>query len=173
MFEIEAKYRVDDFSKLKDLYDFRKITHEQDVYYQHPIRNFLETNEWLRIRQIDKTYFLCYKSKEEEGDIKTRKEIEFCTSKDHHEILRLLGFTKLTKVEKYRCSAIIKNIDMLCAKDYQVSVTLDDVIGIGKFVEIEVVSTHKEDFSKTINEIALFMNLKEIEPLGYAEMSLK
>ena len=47
---------------------------ETDIYYNHPERDFAETDEALRIRKVDKKYILTYKGPKIGTRSKTRVE---------------------------------------------------------------------------------------------------
>lgn len=143
MLEIEAKYRLlvapEEIEKILEEKGFRLVEEiiETDTYYNHPCRNFAETDEALRLR-IRKTknriqYRLTYKGprREPSSVIKTREEIEIqITDPEKVDlILDRLGFYKVSSFTKhrrvYRCN------------DREVEVTIDHLFGVGYFIEIE------------------------------------
>ncbi|UWG48389.1 Adenylate cyclase, class 2 (thermophilic) [Halanaeroarchaeum sp. HSR-CO] len=138
MYEVEVKVRADHDavrSALERLEATRVGTVEQaDVYYDVPHRNFAETDEALRIRrEVDAAgeseTVLTYKGPLVEDDSKTREEIEtpIVELPTFEAILDSLGFEPAATVEKTR--------ERWEVDDYVVS--LDDVAGLGGFVEVE------------------------------------
>jgi len=177
MFEVEAKFVVDSFAIIEQQYEFEDPVLEKDVYYQHPSRDFLNSDEWLRLRtiidgatEID-LFVVTYKGAKliTESGIKTRQEIEFKASNEIVELLKILGFKKFVRVEKYRRKSKINYNDL------NMMITLDDVIGLGKYVEIEILV---EDFNEkllainAIETISKKLGLDKSEKRGYAKMIL-
>jgi len=104
---------------------------EEDVYYQHPCRDFLETDEAVRVRATDgRSKSITYKGpRMGEGSVKRRVEIVVEVSRgDPHRLLERLGFTPVVRVRKERTYYKLGE---------GVVVTLDRVEGLGCFVEVE------------------------------------
>ena len=126
--------------------------HQRDTYYDHPSRDFAETDEALRLRResapddasgddvpdadpdVDHatgtTATLTYKGPLVDGDSKTREEVESVVADPDatDAVLRAVGFEPAAVVEKER--------DRYEVDGYLVS--LDSVAGLGAFVEVEV-----------------------------------
>ena len=105
---------------------------EEDTYYQHPCRDFAETDEALRVRRssggrVEVTY---KGPKRMLGGAKAREEVNVVVAGgDVDALLRGLGFRPVAVVRKRR-------------RYYRVGdvlVTLDEVEGLGCFVEAEYV----------------------------------
>jgi len=108
---------------------------QMDTYYDAPDRNFALTDEALRIRREippDGTAVarLTYKGQLVDPDSKTREEIEtMLTDADEMaSILERLGYDPAATVEKDRERYAYREL----------VVTLDDVAGLGEFVEVEI-----------------------------------
>ena len=111
---------------------------QADTYYGHPVRDFAETDEALRIRretrdgESDSAARVTYKGPLVEAESKTREEFE--TGVDEGgtmaAILDELGFEAVETVEKTR--------ERFRVDEY--TVTLDTVEGLGEFVEVETES---------------------------------
>jgi adenylate cyclase class 2 len=103
---------------------------ERDQYFNSPDRDFGVTDEALRIRSAGRERTLTYKGpKLGSGGIKAREELiaPVGPGETLGEILLRLGFTRTAVVVKQR-------------ETYRVEgtyVTLDEVEGLGSFVEIE------------------------------------
>jgi adenylate cyclase class 2 len=115
---------------------------QRDTYYDAPHRDFATTDEALRVRRVegasdDRTEArLTYKGPLVDDDSKTRREHE--TGVDDGEAtaaaLSALGFSPAAVVEKRR--------ERFALDGY--AVTLDDVAGLGEFVEVEGEATEAE-----------------------------
>jgi adenylate cyclase, class 2 len=154
MIEVEVKARVTDFQgvkkKLSQMGILKvKTEFQEDIYYNAPHRDFGQTDEALRIRKIPdnngfKT-FLTYKGAKMDDTSKTRKEIEVVVENRENtaSILENLGFIPVVTIKKKR---MIYEIDDLV-------ICLDDVDGVGTFVEIERGLKEGEDFQDSLEEI--------------------
>lgn len=137
MYEVEIKVRADHDTARRRLSEVDAVhtgTVEQvDTYYDHPVREFAETDEALRIRretaEEGSGVRVTYKGPLLETESKTRAELE--TGIDDGEtfaaILKKLGFKPDATVEKIR--------ERFECDGY--TVTLDTVSGIGEFLEVE------------------------------------
>lgn len=158
MFEIEQKFRVDDLAairaKVHELFDVEATSmfQQSDIYFSHPQRNFGQTDEALRLRVYrdeanggEPRVCLTYKGPRLEtsgagAGFKMRKEIEMNLESgyDHaaraNELLNCLGFVAEEPIRKQRESLRIS----LATGHAEVS--LDQVEGLGHFVEVEMIS---------------------------------
>lgn len=100
-----------------------------DIYFDHPGRSFAETDEALRVRRTDDRSVVTYKGPKVDPASKTRREIEVAVDDaDATEaLLRAVGFEPADEVRKVR--------EQYAYGGYTVS--LDDVDGLGGFVEVE------------------------------------
>ncbi|HUG89810.1 MAG TPA: class IV adenylate cyclase, partial [Planctomycetaceae bacterium] len=105
--------------------------------FNHPARDFAKTDEALRIRQNGGTNRVTYKGPKVDLQTKTRREIEIAFGESpgdgerFAEMLRLLGFREVRAVRKRRTPCD------LTWDGRSVEVSLDEVDGLGTFVEIE------------------------------------
>lgn len=109
-----------------------------DIYFQSPVNDFHETDEALRVRQSKiqdgKTLVeLTYKGPKTGTEMKIREEltIETTNIENTTQILERLGFKPVMEVSKKR---INWQNDMF-------TLSLDDVEGLGEFIEIEMQSS--------------------------------
>jgi len=138
MLEIELKVRTDDLggvrAKLREKgARFLHRLHEHDVYYNAPHRNFAETDEALRIRYSEGKPVVTYKGAKLSGlGLKAREELNTAVESGDvfEEILSRLGFVPAAAVNKWRETYTLS----------PATITLDEVEGLGTFVEIEVIS---------------------------------
>lgn len=109
---------------------------QHDHYYTHPGRDFGETDEALRIREDNDQLRLTYKGPLMDDVAKTRLELE--TGIESAEIadgiLVALGFRLLRTVSKQR-----RPFDVQW-RNLPVEVVIDQVEGLGEFVELETIS---------------------------------
>lgn len=145
MYEVELKCRADHDALRETLAelgaDHVDSRTQTDTYYDAPHRNFARTDEALRIRHEqpangEAVTKLTYKGPLVEAESKTREEHE--TSVDSESalegVLSGLGFEPAATVEKDR--------EFYALEGY--TITLDDVAGLGEFVEIEQEATESE-----------------------------
>ena len=115
-FEVENKFRVDDITELKHRLqrrfgnvEFSEPVTESDSFFQHPCRDFVQTDECLRMRKrqfSDGTteHSLTYKGPKTDVRTKTRQELEIPITEPQHweSLLVALGFRSWAFVQKFR-----------------------------------------------------------------------
>ena len=164
--EVEIKVPVRNLGAIEEKIremgaSFLREVKEIDTYYNHPCRDFSVTDEAIRIRN-DGT--LTYKGPKVDKMTKSREEINLKIEdiKEGDKILRVLGFKpvmKVTKIRKYY-------------KLGEITISLDDVEALGKFVEIECIGEYKYCREKVLH-LAQQLNLKKFERRSYLEMLLE
>jgi adenylate cyclase class 2 len=139
MYEVEMKVRADHDrvrTRLAELgADPEGTVRQVDTYYDHPVREFAETDEALRIRREtggdgeDGETRVTYKGPLVEAESKTRAELETTVADGEifADILESVGFEPAATVEKTR--------ERFRYGEY--TVTLDTVSGLGEFLEVE------------------------------------
>ena len=109
---------------------------QNDHYYAHPGRDFAVTDEALRIREDDQDVRLTYKGPLIDDVAKTRLELE--TGIESAEvggtILQALGFCLVRVVAKQRRPFELQ------WQGLPVEAVIDQVTGLGEFVELETIS---------------------------------
>ena len=138
---------------------------EKDAYFNHPNRNFAATDEALRIRVADKQSFLTYKGRKIDAKSKTREEIEVALGDaDSAKLLLMrLGFKPVAEVRKIR-------------KRYKIGefeICLDDVEGVGTFVEVETKGENMVELRDKALAILEKLNLRRTERKSYLELLLE
>ncbi len=145
MFEVELKFPVTEIAPLMKRFAERgaiakPAVQQTDIYFNHPVRDFAETDEALRIRTTDGRHCITYKGPLVDATTKTRREIEIPfgtepTDGDRFtEILRMLGFRKVRPVHKTRIPY------HFTWEDRPVEICVDDVAGLGTFIELEMMA---------------------------------
>jgi adenylate cyclase class 2 len=167
MMEIEIKCRCDDAVKTKRLLNsigarFVETRRESDIYFNHPSRNFGETDEALRLRTVDDKCRITYKGPKVSKTTKARieHETEAGDFESMKKILLSLGFTESGSVEKER--------HIFSFRDMEVSI--DHVDGLGTFVEIEKIGELKDEIEKELFDTAAKLELTKFERRSYLEL---
>jgi adenylate cyclase class 2 len=170
MLEIEIKAYCDNHNeiaeKIKSLGgQLFKILNERDIYFKHPVRDFANTDEALRIRIENNNNILTYKGPKISKKTKSRfeKEVEFMDLDSMKEILDKLGFSIVEEISKIRT---IYKID-------DVEVCLDNVKDLGIFVELETKGFDQQEGEARLFEIAGELGLSEFETKSYLELKLE
>jgi len=175
MIEVEVKAHAHDLvvveDKLINLGSLKKNEeYQEDIYFNAPHRDFAQTDEALRIRKTRDTdgerIFMTYKGAKMDKVSKTRKEIEVNVGDPLKvaNIFENLGFRPVAIVKKNRVSYTFNEL----------VITLDEVQGVGSFVEIEKEAEEGEDFQGALDEIFEFykrIGIKEgFERRSYLEL---
>lgn len=175
MIEVELKGYADDeiFKRVRERFKFMRKEMHEDIYFQHPCRDFSKTDEALRIRikRFNGHFegFLTYKGPKVDGESKTRKEIEVVISDidTHIDLLRSLGFKDVLTVVKIREKYYAEK---------GVNIALDEVEGLGKFIEIEKLVMDEKSIEKEVNKlknILKSLGVKKFERRSYLELLLE
>jgi len=152
MYEVEVKVPADVqrvASRLTELdAEQTRAVVQEDTYYDAPHREFAATDEALRVRREtesdpdqDETARITYKGPLVDADSKTREEVETTVGDGDaaDRVFRNLGFEPVATVRKDR---------RFYAYDGY-TVTLDEVVDVGEFVEVE---TETEDDIETARD---------------------
>lgn len=143
MIEVELKVRVPALAPVREKLAAAgavcsERTREHDVYYNAPHRDFGTTDEALRVRYSNGGCAVTYKGpKRRDSPVKTREELTepLGSGASFEGILRRLGFVPVACVDKVREYYLFR----------ETSVALDEVAGLGTFVEIEAVTDGTAD----------------------------
>jgi len=141
---------------------------QKDTYLSHPNRNLPANDEALRVREEGGRCWLTYKGPKRGGLVKVREELEvgFQSREVLLELFERLGFLALAEVRKRR----------RVYRWGRVSICFDQVLGLGRFVEIEI--AEGDDASKAgdlLGAVARKMGLdpKSAVTESYLEMLLQ
>jgi adenylate cyclase class 2 len=177
--EVEQKYRVPSLAPLHQrlvAIQARRLADEEqlDLYLQHPARDFSISGEAFRLRRINGNAVITYKGPRQEGPIKVRTEIELPLAEDTDgdwlEILERLGFRRVHTIRKHR------SLYLWPKAAQPLSVMLDEVDGLGFFVELEVIVDHPNQLAQaqaSIQNVALELGLEVIETRSYLRQMLE
>ncbi|MGP8323559.1 MAG: class IV adenylate cyclase [Methanosarcinaceae archaeon] len=174
MIEVETKLKIDSIDhkeeRIKELKgEYKGEKTEIDLYFDHPNMQILSGGCALRVRDADGVYRLTYKGPKKDDETTSRDEIEIGieSASEMIKILDELGFYELCQVKKLRKTYHLEDL----------VITLDDVDGLGEFIEIEGKASNDEEFKDKKDEV--FKLLKkfglssgEISQRSYLEMLL-
>jgi len=143
-FEVENKYRCEDLEnlarRLEALGAERAAALDQeDLYFAHPCRDFRITDEAFRLRREGAANELTYKGPKRAGPTKIREEIEVPFESGASgwgrmsALVEALGFRPVARIAKVRSPF------RLTWHSQAVSIGLDEVERLGRFVEIETI----------------------------------
>ncbi|MDG2220595.1 MAG: class IV adenylate cyclase [Rubripirellula sp.] len=179
-YEVEQKFRVQDPEALQGrLIELGGVAspaeQHSDTYYNHPCRDFAETQEALRVRRVNNQPFLTYKGTKLPGTVKARRELEWCLApgdadgSQTEELWKLLGFREVATVTKTRQGFT------LSAEPSSFTVVIDEVERLGFFAEIELLVTGPQGVDlarQRILDLAVQLNLEVSESRSYLRMFL-
>jgi adenylate cyclase class 2 len=170
MLEIEAKARIKNKREIKQRIlgaggDYLRTETQEDAYFAHPSRDFAQTDEAVRIRTVGDEHFFTYKGPKLEYQTKTREEIEMRLEDagPMTEILEKLGFSLVGNV--------IKTREYYSLENYWVAV--DEVFGLGLFIEIEkqADSYEPEELVKVFEGLGI--EREQMERKSYLELLME
>ena len=179
-YEVEQKFRVIHEAALLDQLEdlgicWRETVCQEDAYFNHPLRDFAETDEALRVRLEGSEAMFTYKGPRIDSATKTRQELELQVANPGtdgnalKQFLLTLGFTYVHSVVKQRRKG------MLSFQQQEVVVAFDEIQGLGKFVEFELVVAEDDLDSATalLTQLSASLGLGESITTGYLDMLLR
>jgi adenylate cyclase class 2 len=178
-YEVEQKHPVPGFEAVEARLAAMEATigpaqEELDLYFAHPVRNFAETDEALRIRRKGSKTLITYKGPKIDETTKTRREIELPLGEQPETpdrwrvLLEVLGFEAVIEVHKIRRTAKV------AWHGETVALTLDDVAGVGTFIELEI-EAGEEGVERAKSQLAALaeeLGLEGSERRSYLELLL-
>ena len=184
MYEVELKFPLTDVAAAEAALgrlgaSVRPPIEQADVYFAHPSRDFALTDEALRLRRDGDGVVITWKGPRIGHAAKTRREIELplagvssgggvATLEAWGELLESLGFRRVREVVKRRRPATVP------WQGSAVEVAIDTVVGLGDFLELEVVSGQEgiPQATARIESLAAAIGLGRPERRSYLEMLL-
>ena len=171
LLEIERKRQLTSnieelIGRLQDLsFEPKSSRHEIDTYYSRPDVDFMQTVEYLRVRQRDGFAEVTYKTAtttatHTENDViiktETNLPIQPGDAAIAKQLLANFGMVKLVEVNKYRRS--------FQSSDFpQATVAIDEIKDAGTFVEVEVLSDDETSALAMISDIETKLGLDSAE----------
>jgi adenylate cyclase, class 2 len=179
-YEVELKFPVSDLPAFSQRLAGLNVSisspqAEADLYFAHPSRDFARTDEALRLRRKGDANYITYKGPKIDSTTKTRREIELPLGpgddsfQSWKALLEAVGFRPVAEVHKSRRKAAIP------WQGRTVEASLDEVEGVGTFVEFELVVDEQEvDAARScIISLAQSLGLTQGERRSYLEMLLE
>ncbi|MGQ9587712.1 MAG: class IV adenylate cyclase [Thermoplasmata archaeon] len=169
--EVESKFRSPGNEKVEKTLirlGARKISEGamEDVYFSHPSRDFSKTDETLRLRKTNSASELTYKGPRMKLEsAKAREEITLRTENPLavQRIIESLGFIEFLAIRKRRTSYMLDKL----------RVDVDDVNGLGEFVELEAMTELPERSTRLIELARRELELDKLEPRTYLELMIE
>ncbi|MGP8323574.1 MAG: class IV adenylate cyclase [Methanosarcinaceae archaeon] len=174
MIEVETKLKIDCIEHIEErikglVGDYKGEKIEIDLYFDHPDTHIFDGGCALRVRDSDGKYRLTYKGPKKDDVTTSREEIEIGieSASEMIKILGELGFYEIGKVKKLRKTYLLEDL----------VITLDDVMGLGEFIEVEGKASNDREFKEKKDEIfkllkKLGLSTDEISKRSYIEMLL-
>lgn len=172
MYEVEVKVRAAHGPVEQALADAgaeeRGAVEQADTYYDAPHREFAETDEALRVRREmrdgETEAQITYKGPKVDAESKTRREVETGVEDgdDAAAILDALGFEPVATVRKHRRHFRLDGY----------TVTLDDVEGLGEFVEVETEAEDVKEARKGAFDVLRRLGLNPEEQVRSSYLAL-
>jgi len=187
VYEVEQKFRVADPAAIEARLvglaaRFRDSVEQVDRYFAHPCRDFVKTDEALRLRRVGDHVAVTWKGPRIDSAAKTRRELELglaevpalaggprggqSTLDRWTELLEALGFRQVRDVAKRRRTARV------LWQGVAVEAALDTVAGLGDFLELELQAAAEEVplAAACIESLACALGCKEQERRSYLEL---
>ncbi len=168
--EVEVKFAVENIDEVRriveSMAEFVIEKEEYDLYFNHPCRDFAETDEALRVRNDVEGITLTYKGRKVDPETKTREEIK--VGLDDFDgmvaILQKLGFRIAGEVRKKRW----------IYRDGEITICVDWLDDLGGFVELEMESDEVESAKEKLFDYARKLGLGREKSIrtSYLEMVL-
>jgi adenylate cyclase, class 2 len=179
LYEVENKFPVEDLESAKQRLatygaQFEQPMEQVDLYFAHPLRDFAQTDEALRIRRIGERNLVTYKGPKIDQATKTRQELELPLApggqltEQYAQLLEALGFRSVAEVKKQRRCGRFR------WTQWTVEATLDEVDELGTFVELEIQADAQtlHDAQAALVALAAELGLATVERRSYLEMLL-
>jgi adenylate cyclase, class 2 len=184
VYEVELKFRLADAAAVVQRLEscgarFGPPLEQVDRYFAHPARDFAATDEALRLRRVGDDVAITWKGPRIDAATKTRLEIELplaavapagaATLARWTDLLERLGFRPVREVAKRR------RIARVSGDGPAIEACLDDVAGLGSFLELELVATAAEvDAARArIEALARDLGCQAPERRSYLELLLE
>lgn len=153
--EIERRYELlnkdDVIIWLESNAKFLYTKHQIDTYYDNKNCSFIKdpdhVYDWLRIREEENKFTFNYKHWLPEGElIRTycnEYELEISSKKEMENILKNIGFYKLTTVDKLR----------KCWLYSETKICIDCVKELGDYIEVEYQGEEEQEVNNILNKL--------------------
>ncbi|HQR08295.1 MAG TPA: class IV adenylate cyclase [Gemmatales bacterium] len=176
MLEVEMKFKVTMPERIQEQLNIMGFLpgekhFESDRYYNAPDRDFAQSDEALRIRQVGDESQLTYKGPKQgaKGKVRTEHEVQLNegSARMMHQILVDLRYKPSIEVNKERTF-----YRHLAQKDIEIA--WDEVQGLGTYIELElkVPEGDQAEALFCLQSLAESMGLRQEERRSYLELLL-
>jgi adenylate cyclase class 2 len=177
--EVELKFSVADMEQM--VQQIASLSHEpevwreeRDLYFSHPVRDFSQTDEALRLRRTGIHNFITYKGPKIDSVSKSRYELDLPLPEGEdvflnwRELLEKLGFRPVAEVVKRRRKTWLQ------WEHWRVEISLDEVENVGQYVEFEIVCEPNQvpQARDALFRLAKSVHLSNSERRSYLELLL-
>ncbi|MFK7735703.1 MAG: class IV adenylate cyclase [Pirellulaceae bacterium] len=178
--EVEQKYSVGERRSLERAlqasgFELQREEAHRDLYFRHPCRDFRQTDEAFRLRQVNEDLVVTYKGPRADAEVKTRPETELGLRANEFTdwvgMLGQLGFEPLPEVRKSR-----QVFGCVVEGKRPFVVTIDQVEELGLFAEVELLVRIEADLGSAqdqVVELAHSLGLKTVERKSYLALLLQ
>lgn len=179
-YEVEMKFRLTSPAEIRAQLEGLGVTfsgpiEQRDMYFNHPSRDFAQTDEAFRIRSIGEENRLTYKGPKVDAQTKTRQENEVSIEKGDAAreqmaaMLTSLGFRQVRTIIKYRQSG------HLFWEGVTIELAIDDVPSIGQFIELEAIADDSgwQTVRDSLVRLAEKLLLTDPERRSYLELHIE
>lgn len=180
MLEVEVKYAVAAFAPIEAALRnmgaaIQPLRRDADHYFNAPDRDFAQTDEAVRVRTVGEKNYVTYKGPKIDQETKTRLEFEVpladgeAVAADFRRLLTQLRYRPVAVVRKTR------RIAEFSRDGFHMQVTLDEVDGVGEYVELEIVAPEERaDAAKAaVLAFAAELGLAQSERRSYLQLLLE
>ena len=177
--EVEQKFHAGDLPAIKAKLtqlgaSFAEPMNQIDWYFNHPARDFAKSDEAFRLRQVGEKNYITYKGPKIDQATKTRRELELPLPPgaripdEFAQILTALSFRPVAKVKKSRLPG------KLAWQGRHVELALDQIDGLGSFIELEIVAddSELEAAKECVHSLSMELGLSSPERRSYLELIL-
>jgi adenylate cyclase class 2 len=178
-YEVEQKFPLADRTQIRSKLIalgavFEESIDQADTYSNHPSRDFGQTDEALRLRQVAQQNWITYKGPKLDQQTKTRLEIELplpggiAPLEQFGELLLALGFRRVLTVRKRR------EPGKLTWEGQEVHVALDHIDTLGDFLELEIAAGEASlpAAKEALAHLSQVLRLPNSERRSYLELLL-
>ena len=148
-YEVELKFPVPDLSAFSQKLSAQAVAislpqEEIDLYLAHPSRDFAQTDEALRLRRKGDANFITYKGPKIDATTKTRREIELPLAPGPESLASWSLSWRRSAFARWLKSANPAAKRPFPGKAAALEACLDEVAGVGTFVEFELIAEANE-----------------------------
>ena len=174
MIEVEVKVRIKDVESMEKRIEeqgaeYEGMIKQADEYFDFPDRWIFNSGGAFRVRAADGNYRVTYKGVKKDKETTSRDEIEIAieSADKMTEILENIGFIRLCEIKKKRKVYLLAGL----------KIALDEVDGLGSFMEIEGMANSEEEYKAKKGEIFKLLDklrvpLADISQKSYMELAL-